>query len=137
MTMNQSSTSLSALDQSQDDGQSAPRSTVAQVGIPSSAGAQVSGSGPTNLSGLVCNVHRTTGREPHSLVGATTTILGDKLYVFGGRRLSRTRPQLTADLYELDLIRRHWTKLDTKGDVPPPRYFHSVCPLGDTKLVCY
>lgn len=91
----------------------------------------------TNLSGLVCNVHRTTGREPHPLVGATTTILGDKLYVFGGRRLSRTRPQLTSNLYELDLIKRHWTKVDVKGDVPPPRYFHSICTLGDTKLVCY
>ena len=89
------------------------------------------------LSGLVCNVHRTTGREPHPLVGATTTVLGDKLYVFGGRRLSRSRPQLTSDLYELDLVKRHWTKLDTKGDIPAPRYFHSVCSLGDTKLVCY
>ncbi|MCJ1413593.1 hypothetical protein MMC19_007714 [Ptychographa xylographoides] len=93
--------------------------------------------GTTNLSGLTCNVHRCTGKEPHALVGATTTILGDKLYVFGGRRLSRRRPQLTADLYELDLIRRHWTKLETSGDVPPPRYFHSVCALGDNKLVCY
>lgn len=91
----------------------------------------------SNLSGLVCNVHRTTGKEPHPLVGATTTILGDKLYVFGGRRLSRAKPQLTSNLYELDLIRRHWTKLDTKGDIPAPRYFHSVCALGDTKLVCY
>ncbi|KAK2865054.1 hypothetical protein FQN49_003956 [Arthroderma sp. PD_2] len=94
-------------------------------------------SGPTNLSGLVCNVHRTTGREPHALVGATTTILGDKLYVFGGRLLSRARPELTSDLYELDLIKRHWTKVHPTGDVPPPRYFHSMCPLGDTKLVCY
>ncbi|MCJ1477960.1 hypothetical protein MMC13_006635 [Lambiella insularis] len=93
--------------------------------------------GTTNLSGLVCNVHRCTGKEPHALVGATTTILGDKLYVFGGRRLSRRRAQLTADLYELDLIRRHWTKLETNGSIPPPRYFHSVCALGDNKLVCY
>lgn len=86
----------------------------------------------------MCNVHRTTGREPHPLVGATTTVLGDKLYVFGGRILSRSRPApVTADLYELDLIRRHWTKLETTGDLPPPRYFHSMCPLGDTKMVCY
>ncbi|KAI0409798.1 hypothetical protein F4802DRAFT_603976 [Xylaria palmicola] len=91
-----------------------------------------------HLSGLMCNVHRTTGREPHPLVGATTTILGDKLYVFGGRILSRSRPApLTSDLYELDLIRRHWTKIETSGDVPPPRYFHSMCALGDTKMVCY
>ncbi|KAJ5902752.1 hypothetical protein N7495_003280 [Penicillium taxi] len=98
---------------------------------------QPSSSGPINLSGLVCNVRRTTGKEPHPLVGATTTILGDKLYVFGGRILSRTAPKLTADLYELDLIRRHWTKLEPTGDIPPPRYFHSVCPLGDNKLVAY
>lgn len=92
---------------------------------------------PTNLSGLVCNVHRTTGKEPHALVGATTTIIGDKLYVFGGRRVSRTKPQLTSNIYELDLIHRHWTKVEAKGDIPPPRYFHTACVLGDTKLVCY
>lgn len=102
-----------------------------------SAGWESRDDGPINLSGLVCNLRRTTGREPHPLVGATTTILGDKLYVFGGRILSRSRPQLTADLYELDLIRRHWTKIEAAGEVPPPRYFHSVCPLGDRKLVCY
>ncbi|KAK3322008.1 hypothetical protein B0H66DRAFT_514310 [Apodospora peruviana] len=103
----------------------------AAVGTPTTASSQ-------HLSGLMCNVHRTTGREPHPLVGATTTILGDKLYVFGGRILSRSRPApLTSDLYELDLIRRHWTKLETTGDIPPPRYFHSMCPLGDTKMVCY
>ena len=93
--------------------------------------------GTTNLSGMVCNVHKCTGKVPHGLVGATTTILGDKLFVFGGRKLSRRRTQLTADLYEMDLIRRHWTKIGTRGNVPPPRYFHSVCALGDNKLVCY
>ncbi|KAK0382707.1 hypothetical protein NLU13_9803 [Sarocladium strictum] len=103
----------------------------------SSVGGPSQGSS-SHLSGLMCNVHRTTGREPHPLVGATTTVLGDKLYVFGGRILSRSRPApLTSDLYELDLIRRHWTKLETTGDIPPPRYFHSMCALGDTKMVCY
>ncbi|KAI1184557.1 hypothetical protein F5B17DRAFT_77098 [Nemania serpens] len=105
---------------------------VTAVGTTSSTGSSA------HLSGLMCNVHRTTGREPHPLVGATTTILGDKLYVFGGRILSRTRPApLTSDLYELDLIRRHWTKIETTGDIPPPRYFHSMCALGDSKMVCY
>ena len=144
-SVNSSQTSLH-----QQDGQDAvsdrpPVSSARMPGsgmTPSPAMAQTAGlATPANstsgLSGLVCNVHRTTGREPHPLVGATTTILGDKLYVFGGRRLSRTRPQLTSDLYELDLVKRHWTKVETKGDIPPPRYFHSVCALGDTKLVCY
>lgn len=119
-----------------------PASVASSAGTPS-LGVQTAGVGraststTSTLSGLVCNVHRTTGREPHALVGASTTIVGDKLFVFGGRRLSRSRPFLTSDLFELDLIRRHWTKLETRGEIPAPRYFHSVCALGDTKLVCY
>lgn len=90
-----------------------------------------------NVSGLVCNVHRTTGQEPPPLIGATSTIVGDKLFVFGGRKYSRTRTVFTSDLYELDLISRHWTRIEPTGEIPSPRYFHSVCALGDTKLICY
>lgn len=127
--MSRSQSSLGYLD--------APRDDPSASGVSPGYAQPPSNSGPINLSGLVCNVRRTTGREPHPLVGATTTILGDKLYVFGGRVLSKSRPQLTSDLYELDLIRRHWTRIDTSGDIPRPRYFHSVCALGDNKLVCY
>lgn len=143
--MNSSQTSLSqSVQDAQENAEFASRplrggEVMTQSGAPSPATGQHTQptSGTTNLSGLVCNVHRSTGKEPHALVGATTTILGDKLYVFGGRVLSRRRPPLTSDLYELDLIRRHWTKVETVGDIPPPRYFHSMCALGDTKLVCY
>ncbi|KAL5342828.1 hypothetical protein BJX70DRAFT_386006 [Aspergillus crustosus] len=106
-------------------------------GVSPGTPAPTSSANPVNLSGLVCNVRRTSGREPPPLVGATTTILGDKLYVFGGRILSKTRPHLTSDIYELDLVRRHWSKIEANGDVPRARYFHSVCALGDNKLVCY
>ncbi|EED16443.1 regulatory protein Ral2, putative [Talaromyces stipitatus ATCC 10500] len=128
MSRSQSSLSLSQTDSAREDGVS-----------PAPNSANPTMSSPMNLSGLVCNVRRTTGREPRALVGATTTILGDKLYVFGGRSLSKSHShvQLTSDLYELDLIRRHWTKVEVSGDIPAPRYFHSVCALGDTKLVCF
>lgn len=82
-----------------------PASSASGTGMANTPPVQTPSS-TSNLSGLVCNVHRTTGKEPHPLVGATTTILGDKLYVFGGRRLSRAKPQLTSNLYELDLIKR-------------------------------
>lgn len=99
---------------------------------------QPSATATTNLSGLVCNVHKCSGREPLARVGATTTILGDKLYVFGGRVLSRKHSmKVTSEMYELDLIRRHWTKVETSGPTPKPRYFHTTCGLGDSKLVCY
>ena len=139
--MNSSSES-SLQDQVHEDGQthidSAPRmSRAGETTNMASERSPPTTNGTTNLSGLVCNVHKCTGKEPHALVGATTTILGDKLYVFGGRVLSRRRPYLTSDLYELDLVRRHWTKVETTGDIPPARYFHSVCSLGDAKLICY
>ncbi|KAL8695339.1 MAG: hypothetical protein Q9224_003414, partial [Gallowayella concinna] len=143
MSSSESSLNQSGPDQSGPDGQqeqdtgSRPARAGDAVSSPLVQQLQTNGTGSTNLSGLVCNVHRATGKEPHGLVGATTTILGDKMYVFGGRVLSRRRPPLTADLYELDLIRRHWTRVETTGDLPAPRYFHSVCALGDTKLICY
>ena len=93
--------------------------------------------GGMNLSTLACNVRRTTGQEPHSLVGSATAVLGDKSYVFGGRVLSKSHAGLTSDLYQLDLIRMHWSKIDVTGDIPAPRYFHSICALGDCKLICY
>ena len=100
---------------------------------------QVSAPGQSgnSLSSLVCNVNRTSGERPPPLVGASSTIVGDKLYVFGGRRLSRSKPHLTSALYEIDLITRHWRRLRTGGSKPAPRYFHSMNSLGDTKLVCF
>jgi hypothetical protein len=109
---------------------------ASQNSISSAGGAGAAGQS-ANLAALVCNIHRTTGQEPRALVGASTTILGDTLFVFGGRMLSRSRPLLTSDLFALDLVSRHWSKIETKGDIPPPRYFHSMCALGDTHLVCY
>ena len=137
MDMNSSQVSLANSEASIDGGQPPYLGTGSANAAGISPPANQQNVGATHLSGLVCSVHRTTGQKPHALVGATTTILGDHLYVFGGRLHSRTKPQLTSDLYELDLIRRHWTKVDAQGDVPPPRYFHSVCALGDSKLVCY
>ena len=136
--MNNSQTSLHSLGQNGDGGgQGLQQIHSASTGVGISPVVNQQNAPPANLSGLVCNVHRTSGQEPHALVGAATTILGDKLYVFGGRVHSRTKPKLTSDLYELDLVHRKWSKVDTTGDIPPPRYFHSVCGLGDSKLVCY
>ncbi|KAL7268322.1 hypothetical protein RUND412_009061 [Rhizina undulata] len=90
-----------------------------------------------NFSSLVATTLKTRGHEPAPLVGSSTTIIGDVLYVFGGRILTRSRAQLMSDMYALDLITRVWSKLETKGDIPPPRYFHSACALGDTKIVIF
>ncbi|KAF3168692.1 hypothetical protein TWF106_010264 [Orbilia oligospora] len=100
---------------------------------PTASNAQTS----QNFSSLVSRVLSTSGKEPPSLVGSSTTIVGDHLYVFGGRILSKNRPQLTSDMYLLNLLTRAWSKVEQFGEIPAPRYFHSVCALGDTKLVCF
>lgn len=135
--MNTSQISLTNSETGLDSAASSIHQSHSQSNLSAQAAHQNNAAAAANVSGLVCNVHRTTGQEPRPLVGATTTILGDKLYVFGGRVQQGNQPQLSSALYELDLIRRHWTKLEPTGDIPAPRYFHSVCALGDTKLVCY
>ena len=99
--------------------------------------AQQNNAPSNNLSSLVCNVNRTTGERPPPLVGASSVIVGDRMYVFGGRRLSRSKPNLTNTLFEIDLVSRHWRRVHTHGNRPIPRYFHSMNALGDTKLVCF
>ncbi|KZZ94453.1 Kelch repeat containing protein [Ascosphaera apis ARSEF 7405] len=90
-----------------------------------------------NLTGLVCNVHQTTGQCPPPFAGASHTVIGDQMYLFGGRLINRSRAELSNDIYVFDMMHRHWTKLEVNGELPPPRYFHSMCALGETKLVCY
>ncbi|KAK6340928.1 hypothetical protein TWF696_009241 [Orbilia brochopaga] len=108
-------------------------STQMRSQTPTASAAQSS----QNFSSLVSRVLSTSGKEPPSLVGSSTTIVGDFLYVFGGRILSKNRPQLTSDMYLLNLLTRTWSKVEQFGEIPAPRYFHSVCALGDTKLVCF
>lgn len=106
-----------------------PEPTVANM---SSVSAEMA----SRTENIACNVWRTTGDEPGPLTGAATTILGDKLYVVGGRHISGGQ-EFVRLVYELDLVRRHWTALETQGDRFAPRYFHTVCPIGETKLICY
>jgi hypothetical protein len=101
--MNTSQLSLTASEPGVDSAASSIHHSNSQTNLASPINQQ--NVGAANVSGLVCNVHRTTGQEPPPLVGATTTILGDKLYVFGGRVHSKTQPYLSSKLYALDLIR--------------------------------
>ncbi|KAJ7642217.1 hypothetical protein FB45DRAFT_1054492 [Roridomyces roridus] len=75
---------------------------------------------------LVPLVRETTGDIPPKLVGAATTVVGSKLYLFGGRVFpDRTK---VADLYEFDLETSSWVKIPCfpADDVPCGRYFHSM-----------
>lgn len=79
--------------------------------------------------------------DGHEQVGFSSTVFGDKLYVFGGRLVHVRR--MVSDLYALDLHTLVWEKLWPPEDQqssslggPQPRYFHrwalSTTLLGNT-----
>ncbi|KIY45618.1 regulatory protein ral2, partial [Fistulina hepatica ATCC 64428] len=69
---------------------------------------------------------KTTGDVPAKLVGASTTVIGAKLYLFGGRLVSERR--MVSDLYSFDLATYRWERVPfhPEDDAPTPRYFHSA-----------
>lgn len=81
-------------------------------------------------------VRRTRGSSiPPPLVGFSSTVIGDHLYIFGGRLVQVRR--MVSDLWALDLHTLVWEKLwppfnaesgqDAESEAasyPQPRYFH-------------
>ncbi|KAI7816181.1 hypothetical protein BC939DRAFT_404168, partial [Gamsiella multidivaricata] len=85
--------------------------------------------GLQSISDLTTTSRITTGDIPPPLVGATMTIVDDKLYLFGGR-LIQTR-QMTNSLFILHLDEFRWENVSEINEMSPPpteRYFHSANP---------
>ncbi|KAF9241192.1 hypothetical protein BU15DRAFT_87401 [Melanogaster broomeanus] len=79
-----------------------------------------------SISDLTTFCRKTSGDVPARLVGASTTVVGSKMYLFGGRLVTERR--MVSDLYVFDLETFVWEKLIPfpEDDVPEPRYFHST-----------
>ncbi|BFZ63047.1 hypothetical protein YB2330_004159 [Saitoella coloradoensis] len=80
-----------------------------------------------SLADLTSSSRLTTGDIPPPLVGATTTVVGHHVYVFGGRLVTTRR--MTSDIYVLDLRTSIWTRTiesSAPSHAPKPRYFHSA-----------
>lgn len=89
-----------------------------------------------SISGIITQVRETLGEAPPPLIGASTTVVGDKAYVFAGR-LVATR-KLTNYMYILDLKTLVWTRYIAPffSDPPPrPRYFHSACAYNNSIVI--
>ncbi|KAI5983463.1 hypothetical protein EDD15DRAFT_2533737 [Pisolithus albus] len=77
-----------------------------------------------SISDLTTFCRKTTGDVPPNLVGASTTVVGSKVYLFGGRLVTERRT--VSDLYVFDLETFAWKKIEPfeDDDIPEPRYFH-------------
>ncbi|PCH40104.1 regulatory protein ral2 [Wolfiporia cocos MD-104 SS10] len=78
------------------------------------------------ISDLTAFCRKTTGDVPPKLVGASTTVVGGKMYLYGGRLVSERR--MVSDIYMFDLESFRWDRLqqDPNDDIPQARYFHSA-----------
>ncbi|KAG9043030.1 hypothetical protein FS837_010122 [Tulasnella sp. UAMH 9824] len=88
-----------------------------------------------SISDLTTFARKTKGHVPPQLVGASTTVVGNRLYLFGGRLVSLRR--MVSDLYVFDLETFVWEKLEPSpdDDVPGARYFHSADSYNDLLVV--
>lgn len=84
--------------------------------------------GVQSIADLTTEIRPTTGDIPPPLVGASTIVSGNHLYVFGGRLVSSR--QMTNCLFILDLTtyewRQHVTPPESPSPPPQPRYFHTA-----------
>ncbi|KAI7853031.1 hypothetical protein BDC45DRAFT_545743 [Circinella umbellata] len=84
-------------------------------------------SGVQSIADLTTETNPTSGDIPPPLVGASTIVVGNAMYVFGGRLVSSR--QMTNHLYILNLTTFVWKRHVASPDCTPPpqpRYFHSA-----------
>ncbi|KAI9499634.1 hypothetical protein BDB00DRAFT_732776, partial [Zychaea mexicana] len=89
-----------------------------------------------SISGIITQVHNTSGETPPPLVGASMTVVGDRVFVFAGRLV--TSRKMTNYMYVLDLNTLQWTRHIPPPDSakpPKPRYFHSADVYNNTIVV--
>ncbi|CDS02952.1 hypothetical protein LRAMOSA00354 [Lichtheimia ramosa] len=80
-----------------------------------------------SISGIITQIHLTSGEAPPPLVGASVTVVDDRVFVFAGRLVSSRK--MTNYMYVLDLNTLEWTRHIPPPDSakpPKPRYFHSA-----------
>ncbi|CAE6527546.1 unnamed protein product [Rhizoctonia solani] len=80
-----------------------------------------------SVSDLTTYSRKARGDVPPPLVGASTTVIGNQMYLFGGRLVTERR--MVADLYCFHLEEYTWERLpppELDPNAPPPRYFHSA-----------
>jgi N-acetylneuraminic acid mutarotase len=75
-----------------------------------------------------------SGRSLH-----TATVVGRKIYIFGGANSSGNRNDTSGfcDLYELDIDTLCWTECETHNTPPTPCYGHSATYIGDDRILYF
>ncbi|GMH54671.1 hypothetical protein TrLO_g10975 [Triparma laevis f. longispina] len=73
------------------------------------------------------------GQAPEKRYGATCQIVGNRMFVFGGRGANG---QLFRDMHFLDLVEWTWVPVNATSSGPSPRFYHASLVVG-RKLVIH
>ncbi|CAO3625116.1 unnamed protein product [Cunninghamella echinulata] len=95
-------------------------------------------SAQSSIADLTTETRATKGEVPPPLVGASTNIVGNYMYVFGGRLV--TSRHMTNHLYILNLNTLIWERHIGPPDSaspPQPRYFHTASVYNNKTLVIF
>ncbi|KAI8976242.1 hypothetical protein BDB01DRAFT_803919 [Pilobolus umbonatus] len=89
-----------------------------------------------SIADLTTTIKSTKGDTPPPLVGASTTAVGDYVYVFGGRVASTNI--MENHLYILHIPTLMWLKHDLPSESEPsPRYFHTATAYKNRYLIIF
>ncbi|KAI9262719.1 hypothetical protein BY458DRAFT_515190 [Sporodiniella umbellata] len=91
-----------------------------------------------SITDLTSEIKCTKGDIPPALVGSSTTVIGDHIYVFGGRVASSRH--MTNHLYVLHLPTLVWIRHIAPPDSaspPSPRYFHSATAYKNRYIIVF
>ncbi|KAI8976747.1 hypothetical protein BDB01DRAFT_837856 [Pilobolus umbonatus] len=90
---------------------------------------------PQSIAEVITEYHKTKGDIPPLLIGASTTLVGDYVYIFGGREhMGRL---LSNTLYRLCLSTRIWEIIHPKNHPPIPRHFHTATQYGQSSIMIF
>ncbi|KAI7886684.1 galactose oxidase, partial [Lichtheimia hyalospora FSU 10163] len=90
-----------------------------------------------SIADLTTRLASAKGDVPPPLIGASTTLVDDRVYVFGGRLTASAHVQ--NQLYILDLSHGVWTHVVPKHQQQQPasRYFHSATAVNNNCIVYF
>ncbi|CAL9042638.1 unnamed protein product [Musa banksii] len=81
-----------------------------------------------------CSLVQTNGKIPIARGGQSATLVGSKLFLFGGEDRKR---HLLNDLHILDLTTMTWDEIEIKNTSPAPRFDHTAAVYGDQYLLIF
>jgi N-acetylneuraminic acid mutarotase len=79
------------------------------------------------------------GIGPSGRAMCSATVVGRKIYIFGGANSTGSRRDTTGfcDLYELDIDTMTWMEVETRSTPPQPCYGHTATYLNDNRILIF